>query len=305
MSMKIIKITFLAGCVWCVFSVVRINADTDRHDISGLRVSHRQGPSQRVGARWGWAIKAAAQGSIVLRTADGGRSWEDRTPRGFTDSAPDLNDGDVFASSFGLSALDSRRCWVAFGSHLHNQFVIIVERTADGGQHWRQAVFPKGADAVVLQSLDAKHGFLLALGGAGAGLMQKDFYSTSDGGKSWTRRGSPDLTGCNYYPNGMTFRNTREGWITGTNHGDPPAPLIRTRDGGRTWRVQPVALPSPYQDGGADTYHVRFHGKDGRRGAFTARLMGSTIPTRQTVNYVTRDGGEHWHIARPVRRTRQ
>ena len=299
--MEIFKIVVLAGCLACVFGTVRGNADPDGHPISGLRMAHRQGPSQTVGTRWGWTVRASRQGSVVQRTPDGGRSWEDRTPPGFTHSAPDLSDGDVADSSVGLSALDSQQCWVAFGGGIQDRNTITVEHTADGGRHWHQRAFAGEADAVILQFLDVRHGFLLALGSPAAGLMQKDFYRTSDGGKTWTRGGSPEI-GDNYYPSGMAFRNNREGWITGSNHGVAAVPFVRTRDGGRTWRLQPIPLPPSYPEAHGDASQPRFIGRSRLRGAFTARLRNNDPEMEQTVTYLTHDGGKHWQIAEAVRR---
>ncbi len=259
----------------------------------------RHGPRLMIDARRGWAVNTGAVGSVLQKTRDEGKTWQDRTPPGFADIAPDLGgvDIDVPERTFGLSALDARRCWVSFGGSQHAKPVIIVERTADGGQHWKRVVFPGAAESTVLQFLDTRHGFLLTLGGPMTGEMAKNFYSTADGGKTWTKGGSPNMVLANYYPTGMAFRSVREGWITGTNHGDPAVPLIRTRDGGRTWDVQTVDLLNSYE--AANTYFSRFHGGDRRYGAFTAQMRG---PTQRTVNYTTHDGGRHWAIAPPARR---
>lgn len=259
----------------------------------------RHGLRLMIDARRGWAVNTGAVGSVIQKTSDGGKTWQDRTPPGFADIAPDLGgeDIDVPERTFGLSALDARRCWVSFGGMVHGREALVVERTMDGGQHWRRAVFSGAAESTLLQFLDAEHGFLLALGGPMTGEMQKDFYSTADGGKTWTKGGSPDMVLGNYYPRGVAFRSVREGWITGTNHGDPAVPLIRTRNGGQTWDVQTVDLPNSYD--AANTYSPRFHGRGRRQGAFTAQLSG---PHRLTVNYVTHDGGRHWAIAPPARR---
>lgn len=297
---KITGLVLAAGCLLTMS--VGVSADPDGHVIFSPRTANRMGPSQSVGGHFVWRIKAAPQGSVVQRASDGGRSWRDRTPPGFTHSAPDLNDGDVYPSSFGLSALDFRRCWVAFGSSLRGRYVIIVERTADGGQHWRRAVFPAGADSVVLQFLDARHGFLLALGGPAAGHMDKNFYRSNDGGRTWVQGGSPELVNDNYYPGGMAFRNTSEGWITGSNHGTAAVPLVQTRDGGRTWRLQPIPLPPSYPEAHGDASQPRFRGRSHQRGAFTVQLRNNSPEWAETVNYVTLDGGSHWHIAKPIRR---
>lgn len=292
--MNVTAVTLIVGCL---ASVTGVNADPDGHTISGLRTANRIGPSQSVGGGVIWRVRAAPEGSVVQRTTDGGHSWQDRTPPGFTHSAPDLNDGDNFPMSFGLSALDPRKCWIAFSESLKGRGVIAVERTADGGQHWRRETISGGADSVILQLLDTRHAFLLALGGPAAGSMVKVFYSTCDGGKSWRQGGSPEMVRDSYYPTGMTFRNTQQGWITGSNHGEAAVPLVRTRDGGRTWKFQALSLPESYLNAYGDSSQPRFRGRSRRLGAFTVRLRNSSPEWAETVNYVTQDGGDHWHIA--------
>lgn len=256
----------------------------------------KHGPRLMIDARRGWAVNTGAVGSVIQKTSNGGKTWQDRTPPGFADIAPDLGGDDVFPTEFSLSALGSGRLWVSFNSMVNGRRVLVVERTQDGGQHWRRAVFSGEAEATDLQFLDTRHGFLLAE----KFHARHDFYATSDGGKTWTQGGSPDqgLLLC-YSATGMTFRTAREGWITGVVRSDPPVPLIHTRDGGRTWQVQEIDLPKPHTDEYADTYSMRFHGRNRRQGAFTVR-MHSSAPL--TVNYITHDGGGHWTIAPPARR---
>ena len=292
--MKIVSVILLA--IWALIAVKPCAAS-----LFIMPPAHQVGPRQIVDHRWGWVVRYGPHGSVVQRTTDGGRTWYDRTPPGFTRMAPDLNDTDNFPSSFGLSLLAPRRCWIAYGSRVSKQ--VIVERTADGGQHWRRETISGGADSVILQFLDTRHAFLLALGGPAAGSMVKVFYSTCDGGKHWLQGGSPDRSGTSrtqyigsYCPTGMAFRNPREGWITGTDHSDLGVPLVRTLDGGHTWAVQEIMLPDSYGECYANTYQPRFSGKTRRNGAFTADVRGSKIGRRHdSVNFLTHDGGRTWN----------
>lgn len=255
-----------------------------------------------VGSRWGWSVGSGTHGSVVLRTTNGGRSWEDKTPPSFSRCAPNLNDDDTYSGSFGLSALDSRQCWIAFDSSVGGHDVITVEQTADGGRHWRRRSVKGVADSVILQFLDARHGVLLALGGPAAGLMGKDFYSTDNGGTVWTKGGSPDRAGGNFYPTGMAFRNPRIGWIAATYHGTPDVPLFRTDNGGKTWHLQALPEPAAYQNGGyGNTYPPHFFGPQRREGTLVVNYRNDDINRFETVTYVTRDGGYRWRIGKRKR----
>lgn len=255
-----------------------------------------------VGSRWGWAVSSGVHGSVVLRTTNGGRSWNDITPPGFSRYAPNLNDDETDPGSFGLSALGSRQCWIAFGGSIEGREVVTVEQTADGGRHWRKKRVEGAADSVVLQFLDSRHGVMLALGGPAAGLMSKDFYSTHDGGAVWTKGRSPDMVGGNFYPTGMVFRNPLTGWIAAIYHGTPDVPLLRTDNGGKTWRLQTLPEPAVYRDGGyGNTYPPHFFGPQRREGTLVVSYRNNDIHRFETITYVTRDGGYTWHIGKRKR----
>ena len=303
--MKLFSLLALAACT--LFAVKSCTASL--YNAS----AHHDGPQHIVDDRYGWKISYGPHGSVVLRTEDRGRSWKDRTPPDFARAAPNLDGGnafasnfglyandDAYASSFGLSALESQRCWIAFGSRISNK--IVVKQTRDGGQHWRSGVIDGRADTVVLQFVDSRHGFLLALGGSAAGLMAKRVYETSDGSRTWHLVSKKITSNASFYPNGMVFHDPLDGWITADYHGKLDALLYHTADGGRTWHPQLLPKPDVYQNGDyGNIYPPQFFGRQKRDGSLIVNYGSRTIYQFETITYLTHDGGQTWCIGRRIR----
>lgn len=299
--MKIVSVILLA--IWALIAVKPAAAN-----LFVMPPAHREGPHHMINDRWGWKISYGPHGSVVLQTGDSGHSWQDKTPPGFDRSAPDLNDSDTFvsrfglyanndafASSFGLSALDSQRCWIAFDSRISSK--IIVEQTSDGGRHWKSRVIDGKSNTLVLNFVDPRHGFLLALGDPAAGLMAKRVYQTSDGSRTWHLVSSEIASNTAFYPAGMAFRDHLNGWVAATYHGTPDVPLYRSRDGGKTWHLQLLPEPNFLQNGGyGNTDPPQFFGPHKRDGSLVVNYNSSTINRFETITYLTRDGGETWQV---------
>lgn len=118
---------------------------------------------------------------LVLRTGDGGRSWQD------VPSLPAPRDGEAGFAASGtcVAMLGGDRAWIATGGS-----VARVLRTSDGGRTWRMAATPmrSGAASAGIFSLafrDAEHG--VAVGGdyQQPELTGGHAARTDDGGSTW------------------------------------------------------------------------------------------------------------------------
>lgn len=141
-------------------------------------------------------------GGAVLRTLNGGSSWQDVTPAsaGFRD---------VFF-------LDATTGWVA-GSSLY--------KTTDGGTSWTRQY---GTDATEFTSVsfsDSQNGWAVGF----ANLV----LHTTDGGQTWIVQnvGAPPLTAIN----GVTAVSPSTAWIAGWN-----GFVAQTKNRGQSWRQQSV-----------------------------------------------------------------
>jgi hypothetical protein len=118
-----------------------------------------------VNADNGWALAAdqAPAANHVLRTHDGGTTWEDVTP-------PQLVTvrNHTYWFSGSLSVLDANTAWaIANGGEA---LIGTVWRTDDGGQSWRPGnpirIYPPGSEMYIngfdtnLNFIDANHGWL-------------------------------------------------------------------------------------------------------------------------------------------------
>lgn len=204
-----------------------------------------------VAASSGWALGQVEgdPAEQVLFTADGGASWEVRTPPETPPSGESLEQTIPAAATF----TSAERGWISYllPAPIPAGATPVVWRTEDGGESWEASApldlggmpyehfVPSG-----LGFLDDGFGWLLAHLGAG---MSHDYiavYTTADGGGTWQRvtdpESSPDIQACN--KSGLLFTSSSDGWLSGDCPGlMPQLFLYRTADGGATW--SPVLLP--------------------------------------------------------------
>jgi photosystem II stability/assembly factor-like uncharacterized protein len=257
-----------------------------------LRAAHAQDPTFMVDKMNGWKMAYMSGVEAVLRTADGGKHWMDVSPPVLADAAKGQDAVDLEEST-AICPLDAQRAWMAVT--LKDR--VMLEFTSSGGRHWTEIMGPPAMVAVNISFLDEQTGFVLDSSDTAAGHQLKEIYATYDGGQRWKNLTSPNLEGMGYYTTGITFRSPLEGWVTGTYHGAPAAPLFRTEDGGKTWNVQKLTFPRDYQGGYADIYRPVFIGAGKMHGYLPVNLVRHDPPPdrRAWVNYETDDGGLTWH----------
>ncbi len=166
----------------------------------------------------------------VLLTADGGRSWSERSV-----AASALEAGDVYSRA-QAHFLDARRGWV-LGQVASSSALSLgtLLRTEDGGETWQRLPPPPAAGHIVF--VDQERGFLV-----GAPTFEK-LYSTEDGGLSWQELSLAPGLGFYGLP---VFRSPREGVVAVTLPGvQPRLATFATDDGGQSWKEEAsLALPA-------------------------------------------------------------
>ena len=212
----------------------------------------------------------------VLRTRDGGRSWDDISPPG-TDA---LQFRDV-------EARDSRRASVlSIGEGTDSR----IYTTRDGGRSW--------LTAFVNEDPAAFYDCMAFYPGGRRGLALSDpvdgkfrILATEDGGRSWhvlPNEGMPPAVAGEFAfaaSGTCLVINGRDAWFAG---GGGAARVFHSRDGGRTWDV--TAAPIPATPAGGvfslafrDPWHGVMVGGD-----FLAPENGADA------SGFTRDGGRSW-----------
>jgi photosystem II stability/assembly factor-like uncharacterized protein len=249
----------------------------------------------------GWAVTAIREPgpNRLLHTNDGGAHWDDVTPQ---------------AAAYGVSRpalLTPLIAWIEGPALL---------QTADGGHTWQSvgplpmfrargnsALFPAGG---LLDFIDPRNGWRMT--GAAAGENEEVYlHRTADGGASWAqiayaangdeRSGLP-FAGAKA---GITFVDAATGWVTGSGSGCGRTYLYASRDGGRTWRPQPLPLPRRVRSrwNASTQPPVFFSIRDGVLPvsvAYAVKDESCEAGQRVIVFYATHDGGATWTASTPV-----
>jgi photosystem II stability/assembly factor-like uncharacterized protein len=127
-----------------------------------------------------------------------------------------------------------------------------------------------------------------------------ELLATSDGGRTWRRRGSP-CTQAIASAALIDLVTPSLGWIVCLGQpgaGNQAKAVFRTSDGGRTWRAGAAVVLWPHRNvhGGIESYGYP------EGAAFARDGFGILWESRGTV-YATRDGGTNWlaqpEVARP------
>jgi photosystem II stability/assembly factor-like uncharacterized protein len=215
----------------------------------------------------------------VLRTVDGGRSWQDVSPPG----AEALQFRDV-------EALDARHAVaLTIGTGTDSR----IYRTGDGGRTWQLAFTNAEPDAFYdcIAFTDPLHG--LALSDPVGGAFR--IAATSDGGRSWTVRPGagmpPALAGEFAFAASGTCLVARPGgryWFA--SGGGAQTRVFRSTDAGRTWQVSATPIASGEAAG---IFSLAF--TDARHGiAVGGDFTAPDAADRAAAT--TSDGGRTWRL---------
>ncbi|HSJ88951.1 MAG TPA: CARDB domain-containing protein, partial [Anaerolineales bacterium] len=225
----------------------------------------------------GWAIG----NSYVLRTSNGGVTW-------YNFSMPGIS---AVKSAFFQNA---SKGWV-MATLQDDPNKAALFRTTNGGSTWISYSVP--FDDGFIQFLDDNNGFVMAGQPMGMQKHPIQIYQTTNSGATWTLKYATDPYQANNIPpfsgvkNGMAFRNTTTGWISG----EIPTPnfvyIYRTDNGGVTWAQQPMSVPTGYETGYVVTTAPIFFGT---YNAVLPVWFGSAAGQRDLYLYVTHDGGTTW-----------
>jgi photosystem II stability/assembly factor-like uncharacterized protein len=265
------------------------------------------------GVHWDWV------GERLVRTTDGGKTWQDVTPSGYGQTTPDKvvsgrRDEYFFDAQSALFYEDS---YAKNAAGLFAKDTSGLWRTTDGGKTWAFSTPDDHLDE--FHFTDASHGWARSQEDS-AGSADIQYFQTEDGGVTW----EPIIiippgaeAGWNLPPGDIRLSNIAgdeiayyppmKAIITTDNNLDYERPkgavhLELTTNLGKTWRSLELPLPAgPYHDG-------YFHARppvflDARQGLLPVSVFEyqrdkagnlSGRNDRVLIFYTTQDGGETW-----------
>jgi photosystem II stability/assembly factor-like uncharacterized protein len=196
----------------------------------------------------------------VVRTTNGGTTWEERTI------------GDSIGVLYHVQFIDSLHGWILAGVSGWPQSGVLT--TSDGGVTWNLFRAIRGFRS--LSFIDTLKGWAVSLS------SPTYVYLTTDAGATWTQLGRiEDPTWGDPTPSALSFIDSLNGWVFGFMfyQGDLAAVIFRTTDGGISWNREFVGGGSRhiYDAKMLDRYHGWAVGDFGN--VFAYRLS-TTVPER-------------------------
>ena len=257
----------------CIFLITLV----PRWTVQTSGVTHRLRGVSAVSEQVAWASGA---GSTVLRTTDGGQTWQKLN---ITTETLDFRD---------IDAIDAQTAYVM---SIGNGPTSRIYKTIDAGKTWTLQ-FKNDDPKAFLDAMsfwDANHG--IAFGDS----VDLQFYilTTSDGGHTWSRVPPANLPPAQGNEGAFAASGTNiavfgksQAWI-GTGAATKSR-VLRTIDGGRTWQLADTPLASGPSTG---IFSIAF--RDAKHGVIVG---GDYKKEQEAVDNlaVTSDGGATWTLVK-------
>lgn len=223
---------------------------------------------------------ASGSGSTVLRTTDGGATWQKLN---VTNETLDFRDVD---------AIDAQTAYIlSIGNGPNSR----IYKTTDAGQTWKLQ-FKNDDEKAFLDAMsfwDANHGIVFG------DSVNQQFYilTTADGGNTWSRVPPANLPPAQGNEGAFAASGTNialfgksHAWI-GTGAA-AKSRVLHTSDGGHTWQVADTPLASGQSSG---IFSIAF--RDAKHGVVAG---GDYTKEAEAVNNlaVTSDGGATWTLVK-------
>ena len=164
-------------------------------------------------------------GNIVasmVHSTNAGETWAELVENNFPAANDDYIKVDFVNKSTG---------WICTRNYSSDpEFTSSVIKTMDEGKTWNiQNIKPTNWIRDILM-LDENTGFIVGDSGM--------IYKTTDGGKNWLLKSSGTI----YRLQNLNFINNNFGWIVGQSEEDTTSIILKTTDGGDTWKGEKINI---------------------------------------------------------------
>jgi len=251
-------------------------------------------------------------GPTVIKTLDGGNSWELIDMSAHADNLIDIYFQDE-NTGFVVGGKIQTQCSINYAAYppprliRYAQLKPVVLKTTDGGKTWSNmaantAGLQCGEWGWKIQFINERSGFISLENFASAAILK-----TSDGGETWQRLDVKDSCGeiINKDLEGIGFINENQGWVGGWGNNFTGLMNCYTRDGGLTWQSQDHNAEIPHSDQRLRINRYRFIGNSPRiepahsdekvnKACFSASSKSNSImnPHDFALEYAQRDDGK-------------
>jgi len=229
---------------------------------------------------------AASAGGGLLKTVNGGNTWEN-----VFEHQSSVSIGDV-----AINPSDPNVVWVGTGEANNRQSSSWgdgIYKSTDGGKTWKNMGLRESnhIGRIVINPQDTDIVYVAALGHLWGANPERGVYMTTDGGLNWKQilaidsdTGAVDLVMDPANPKVLlaaTYQRRRSSW--GFNGGGPGSGIYKTVDGGRTWRKITAGLPA----GDTGRIGLDMYRKD-------SNIVYATVENRNGGVFRSDDKGETW-----------
>ena len=229
---------------------------------------------------------AASAGGGLLKTVNGGNTWEN-----VFDRQTSVSIGDV-----AINPSDPNVVWVGTGEANNRQSSSWgdgIYKSSDGGKTWKHMGLRESQNIgrIVINPQDSDIVYVAALGHLWGPNRERGVFMTSDGGVNWQQvltvnedTGAVDVVMDPSNPKillAATYQRRRSGW--GFNGGGPGSGIYKTVDAGRSWRKLSTGLPQ----GDIGRIGLDIYRRD-------SNIVYATIENRDGGVYRSEDKGETW-----------
>src|SRR5215475_4268778 len=229
---------------------------------------------------------AASAGGGLLKTVNGGNTWEE-----VFSHQTSVSIGDV-----AINPTDPNVVWVGTGEANNRQSSSWgdgIYKSSDGGKTWKNMGLRESnhIGRIVINPQDTDIVYVAALGHLWGPNPERGVYMTSDGGLNWKQilsidadTGAVDPVMDPSNPKMLlaaAYQRRRSGW--GFNGGGRGSGIYKTVDGGRSWRKITAGLPS----GDTGRIGLDIYRKD-------PNIVYATVENRNGGVFRSEDKGETW-----------